>query len=42
LTLPDIAIAGVVLGSLRMPLYEGIGLTEKQAVVIDIGAAYTK
>jgi len=25
-----------------MPLYEGIGLTEKQAVVIDIGAAYTK
>jgi hypothetical protein len=26
----------------RMPLYEGIGLTEKQAVVIDIGAAYTK
>ncbi|PSN40530.1 hypothetical protein C0J52_12264 [Blattella germanica] len=25
-----------------MPLYEGIGLSEKQAVVIDIGAAYTK
>jgi hypothetical protein len=26
----------------RMPLFEGLGLTEKQAVVIDIGAAYTK
>jgi actin-related protein 10 len=25
-----------------MPLYEGIGLTEKQAVVIDLGSAYTK
>ena len=27
----------------KMPLYEGIGLiSEKHAVVLDIGAAYTK
>lgn len=39
MTLLSTAIAAVVF---RMPLYEGIGLTEKQAVVIDIGAAYTK
>jgi hypothetical protein len=38
-TLLSTAITAVVF---RMPLYEGIGLTEKQAVVIDIGAAYTK
>ena len=29
--------------AIKMPLYEGLGLTsEKHAVVIDIGAAFTK